>query len=260
MKNKHNPLLEMIIYIIVYILFFGFAFLLLMLILDTFNRPALVEGEGWVTVAGVIASSVLAYAALKQSHTANLINERLMKIEISRDQQALIPFVLIGDGSAGRLPQYQVLDPHKTLMIDIGGEPVQEESGNLMYYAMTIEYINTTDYPLRLHYESMISKDQTERWHHGVANNGMYGILMKPGESKKILFYGDKSKFANPNGYEMKLILENRFTERYIETVTLYIVGYTAGSKDSPNFVQLRSQNYHVEKVQQTCVFDSEKL
>lgn len=212
-----------------------------------------------ITVIGVAASTLLAIAALWQSHTANNINKRLMDLEVSRDRQSLTPFLLIGDGDAGLLPQHQVLNPHKTLMIHIGGEPFNTESGNLAYYALAIEYINTTDHPLRLHFESMIPNGQAERWRYGVANNGMYGILIKSGESKKILFYGDKSKFTNPDGYEMKLILENRFTDKYIETVTLYIMGYSAGRKNSPDFVQLRSQDYHVEKIQHTSVFDSNK-
>lgn len=53
MKNKRNPLLEIVIYIIVYILFFALGFLLLIFILNTFNRPFLVDGESMITVIGV---------------------------------------------------------------------------------------------------------------------------------------------------------------------------------------------------------------
>lgn len=260
MKNKHHPLVEIVIYIIVYILFFALGFLLLIFILNTFNRPFLVEGESMITVIGVAASTLLAIAALWQSHTANKINERLMDLEVSRDQQAVAPFVLIGDGKAGVLSETQAINSSKTIMIYIGGEPFQSESGHLMYYALVIDFMNTTDHPLRLHFESMVSQDHEVKWAHSVSGNGMYGTLIMPGASGKILFYGDQEKFKNPNGYNMKLILENRFTERYRETATIYIMGYKVDGKNSKNYVHLISQAYHVEKIQKTTVFSNNEL
>ena len=260
MKNKRNPLLEIVIYIIVYILFFAFGFLLLIFILNTFNRPFLVDGESMITVIGVAASTLLAIAALCQSCVANNINKRLMTLEAVRDQQAVAPFVLIGDGKAGVLSEAQTLNSSKTIMIYIGGDPFQSESGHLMYYALAIDFMNTTDHPLRLHFNSMKSQDHEVTWAHSVSGNGMYGTLIKPGASAKILFYGDPAKFKNPNGYNMELILENRFTERYKETATIYIMGYKADRKNSTNYVHLISQGYHVEKIQKTSVFGNPEL
>lgn len=249
MKKKHNSLLEIVIYLVAYILFFAFGFLLLIFILNTFKRPFLVEGESFITVVGVVASTLLAVVALRQSQIANHINTRLVDLESSRDLLELRPFVLISNGRAGMVQQHSILEPHQKLMIDIGGGPFEFEKGYLEYYGLNIEYINSTDYPLRLHFDSMVSKDKKDSWSNCVTNNGRYGITLKSGESAEILFYGDKSKFTNPSGYEMKLILENRFTDRYIETVTIYIMGYSAGRENSPDFVQLRSQNYCVEKI-----------
>jgi len=245
--KKCLPVLEIALYLILYVFCFGSAVLF---VCNLIGRPVIAKDESWVTVAGTIASSVLAYAALRQARVANKINERLTKIEEQRDEYSLRPFVMIGNGVAGKITESEaIVLARKHTVIYIGGEPQNVNTKDQAYCYLLVEFINTTDHYLRVRYKSAKSRRGGESWALSIPGGRSHVIPLAPGEKKEMLFYGGKDRFCYHDGYEMKLILENRYCEAYCERIVLYLMGYCEGDGKRMPHVHLISQNYEVERI-----------
>lgn len=247
--KKCLPVLEIALYLILYVFCFGSAVLF---VCNLIGRPVIAKDESWVTVAGTIASSVLAYAALRQARVANKINERLTKIEEQRDEYSLRPFVMIGNGTAGRITELQAINKvHQKTVIFVGGESQNDNKGHEWFCFLEVEFINTTDHYLRMGYHGVKPRRESgESWALCIPGGRSHVMPLAPGEKKVILFYGGKEKFCCPDGYEMELILENRYYQAYREEIVLYLMGYSEGNDSRMPHVHLISQNYKVEKIE----------
>ena len=223
------------------------AFLFVVQILFSIPAPC-----KWLDVAweagdfiSFVGTMVLGYVAISQTERANKMSERLMDIENNRYRLDIRPFVMITDWKAYELASEQLLFSPDKLYIQIG-----EYADGTLALGIGLLFQNTTDSYLSVEYSGACS--QKVKWANSAINQPNRKLRLSSGESREIVFYASSEYMTSLIGefITVKLIMENRFAERYQESFDLLITTLSKDCihKDGEWYCDVTAQNYQIGK------------
>lgn len=192
-----------------------------------------------------VGTMVLGYVAISQTERANKMSERLMDIENNRYKLDIRPFVMITDWKAYELASEQLLFNPDKLYIQIG-----EYTDGTAALGIGLLFQNTTDSFLSVEYSGACS--QKVKWANSAINQPNRKLRLSSGESREIVFYASSEYMTSLIGefITVKLIMENRFAERYQESFDLLITTLSKDCihKDGEWYCDVTAQNYQIGK------------
>lgn len=203
-----------------------------------------------ITFVGTIT---LGYVALRQSkmandmaEQANMVSKALMEIEQNRYKLELRPFFMVADWKAHLMDLVDIRFAPDKLYIQVG----HCEEGKAVL-CLSFLAINTTQSCISVEYSTAHCQNGTN-WLHATTNQHNEKITLRQGEEAEITFYA-KPEFFKQHIAEvinMEFVLENRFTERYLQTFDLMIMVLTDKCAHPTNqwFCSLTTQKYKVSQ------------
>lgn len=223
------------------------SFLIIVQILFSIPAPckwldAVWEAGDFISFVGTM---VLGYVAISQTERANKMSERLMDIENNRYKLDIRPFVMITDWKAYELASEQLLFNPDKLYIQIG-----EYADGIPALGIGLLLQNTTDSFLTVEYSGACS--QKVKWTNSTINQPNRKLRLSSGESSEIVFYASSEYMTSliSEFITVKLIMENRFADRYQESFDLLITTLTEACihKEGEWYCDVTAQNYQIGK------------
>ena len=186
----------------------------------------------------------MANQANSTPNQANEFSKALLKIEQSRYKLELRPFFMIANWKAYKMDLIAIqLLPDK-LYFQVGD---CEQSGEVL--CLSFVAINTTQSYISIEYKTAHCRNGTN-WMHATASQQNEKITLPQGASAEIVFYAKPEFFEQQtaNLISMEFYIENRFTERYLQTFDMMIMVLTERCTHAPGqwFCALNTQNYIV--------------
>lgn len=207
-------------------LIIGFAgFLLVTQIL--FCNPAPVKWLDAVWEAGDLISFVgtitLGIIAISQTEHESKVNDRLMQLEENRYKLEMRPFVIIDDWFVLEKDQFQILTHPDQIYISLfcNHDPTS--------LCIALALTNTTQSYVSVTYGGAKYVDSNKPISEGFSYTNIENkaVRLQAGESKNIVFYGDKKPLVeifNGKKIRFKFILQNRFGEHYREDIDVFSI------------------------------------
>lgn len=199
-----------------------------------------------------ISTFVLAIVAIMQTKKANDLSEHLMDLEENRYKLEIRPFVMISDWKVYRKDVFQIYMDETSLSIQVAD--VQETKKVLL--CIELFFQNTTgSFEQLTYWDCKLKKENITNVKSRISmvNQNNPGLQLQPGESKSIVFYAEEEFWKEQVGkwMTMELGFENRFAERYKETIDIMIAVLKPNDfgteSDKWHFV-LFTQNYRIGK------------
>ncbi|MBU3186539.1 hypothetical protein [Clostridium estertheticum] len=190
-----------------------------------------------------ISTALLGALALWQNVKANSINDRLSMLEKARFKLDLQPFVLLTNWKV-ELEEYATILEAQKIYIQIDGSKL----GN-GYSCLTLYFSNTSNsYVLLSYSNAKVYHNDTfiENLGNTLLNQQNENLFLESGATNEISLFCSKKKMASFLGKKIRLelILNNRFSERYKETIDIVVPVLDQESC----YVVLNPQNYQIQK------------
>lgn len=206
-------------------------FLLVVQVVYTIPAPCkwldAVWGAGdFISLVGTL---VLGFISMKQTKIANQMAEkanemsrRLMNIEDERYKLERRPFVMVTDWEAYILPFYQITANPDQLYIVIGDLEKVDKCSNL--WCLSLNFQNTTESFITVEYKG--GECSSFKLGKGTFNQNNRKLRLAAGKQEKIVFYATEVVMCDLVGKSVKweFYLENRFSERYLETFNMIVL------------------------------------
>lgn len=194
-----------------------------------------------LTFLGTIA---LSYMAVKASNKANELSQKVIDMEMNNYKLDLRPFVLVSDWDAFKISCEELIDNPTKKYIQIG----KYQSGDAV--GLAIKFTNTSNSCITVQYSTGISRNPELNWTNAAVNQTNLKMTLSPGESDEFVFYAMQDFMEKQVGQSIKLelILENRFSKRYKESVTIIIISLSNQVKTLPGqwYCHLFAQDYQI--------------
>ena len=171
---------------------------------------------------------------------ANEMSERVMKLEEEQFKMEIRPFFLVTDWEVCKAVPAEFEDKHRTIAYQVRAG--KDRTADRV--ALILELTNTTQSYEIVRYSNATSSSG-ERWGLCVNDRNSISLGVPAGESRKFCFYADESFFSDIEGKTIKFefILENRFDERYKESVDLVVVRFNWERKEC----NINPQGYKIQ-------------
>lgn len=199
----------------------------------------------FLTFIGTVALGAL---ALWQNKKANYINKRLSLLEKERFKLELQPFVLITNWGIKTEETLEVILSPKKLYIEIESKELKDKE----CLCLSIFLTNTSNAFTIVNYsEAEVYHNETfiENWSNATVNQPNTKLYLNSGESGEFVFYCSREKMKTFSGKKIKLelILENRFSNKYKETVDI-IIAVLSEHIDNSWYLYINPQNYQINR------------
>lgn len=196
---------------------------------------------------GFIGTVALGALALFQNKQANEINARLSSLEKERFKLELQPFVLVTNWKMEIVEVFDVIANPKKLSFQIE----QKQFENINCFCMSINFTNTSNTYALVNYISAVvyhNDNYIENWSNGATNQQNLKLYLQSGETGEIIFYCSKEKMLSFRGKKitLELLLENRFGDRYKQTIDIVIAQILETSNGW--YLYISPQNYQIRK------------
>ncbi|RAI84425.1 hypothetical protein DET54_1253 [Paenibacillus pabuli] len=194
---------------------------------------------------GFVGTSFLGYLALRQNIKANQINDRLSQLEKERFKLELQPFVVVTNWKIKLKRINEIIQNPKELFIEIGTIEDKEK----ICCCLSLNFTNTSNSFSIINYigaEVYKQNDYIEKWSNSTSNQPNSKLYLAGGETGEILFYCSREKMRTfqAKRISLELLLENRFSEKYIENFDVIIPQLDIDN----NYIHLVAQNYEISK------------
>lgn len=202
----------------------------------------------WGSFLAFMGTVALGSLALWQNKKSNDINGRLSKIEDEKFKLDMQPFVIINDWKTQFKDAWDVVLTPKKLYFNIGSEELKTAN----FLCLTIFLTNTSNsYSMVSYSKANVYNGDSSigTWSNVSSNLQNTKLYLKPSETGEIVFYAseDTMKSWLGNMVRLELTLENRFSERYKETVDIFI-NVLNKNNDNSWYTYLHIQNYTIDK------------
>lgn len=200
-----------------------------------------------------ITTGVLALYALFQTKQSNDIAQKyndmtkqLLDMEKSDYKLRIRPFITITGYDMKKYTQNDILNSEDKIFIE-----VENWDSISIINGITLTITNTTESFLTFQFDGAESINSGTSWRNsfcGKNNIQNMKISLMPGQSKEIVFIADDEFILNHNGKSVNLnfILENRFMNRYKETIKM-IFTHISNDVNQIN-AYLFFQDFHIYK------------
>lgn len=199
------------------------------------------------TLLSFIGTVALGALALFQNKQANEINQRLSSLEKERFKLELQPFVLVTNWKLEIEEVIDVIVKPKKLCFQIENKQFE----NLNCFCLSIIFTNTSNTYALVNYigATVYYNDKyIENWSNGSTNQQNSKLYLQSGETGEIIFYCSKEKMLSFRGKKiaLELLLENRFGDRYKQTIDIIIAQMLEISNEW--YLYISPQNYQIRK------------
>jgi len=200
------------------------------------------------SILAFLGTVALGALALWQNKKANDLSKRLIKLEEEKFKMEQQPFVMISDWSAQDRDRLEFIIKPDKLYFDIG----QGNADDSICTCLSIKLINTSKSFLMANYSIATVYDNDKEidiWRNGTSNIYNPKLYLDSGDSGEMVFYTSKEKLLKFRGrtINLELMLENRFGQRYKETVDIIITALNQYS-DKNWHISLVVQKYKIGK------------
>ncbi|EGW39075.1 hypothetical protein [Desulfosporosinus sp. OT] len=198
-----------------------------------------------LTFFGTVA---LGISSIVQSNRANEINSRLSQLEQERFKNDLQPFVIVSDWKLEATRLLEIIQAPQKLYIQVGIIKLEHNEVSL---CLSLFFTNTSNSFATVYYSNAkVYKKDTyiQDWYNSTSNQPNPNLYLKSGETGEIVFYCTEEEMVTFRGTNIKfgLILSNRFSENYKETLDIIIPHL--GKTHDAWYVTLNPQNYLIQK------------
>lgn len=195
-----------------------------------------------------VSTLILAVVAVMQTKKANQMSEHLMELEDNRYKLEVRPFVMISNWKAYTMKALDIYTKPQALSIQIGEVDESDE-----VVCMELFFQNTTDSFEQLSYWGCKATDDSFEWKYSASNQNNMKLQIQPNDSKSIVFYAREDWLRSQIGkwMKMELIFENRFADKYKETIDILITSLNLnnpGTEYEKWDFMLFAQNYRIGK------------
>jgi hypothetical protein len=202
-------------------------------------------------ILSALATIFLGFVTLALSNRANKINDGLLKIQKDQFQLETQPFIMITHWIASGKKFIEIVrNPNKIFLCL---DHIEENTVDVSCLSLFIT--NTTKSFLLANYTNgyFNNNGEVQFFALGAANQFNTKLLLNPGETKELVFYGNTGFFYDLQGHEVVFTfhLENRIAEKYREDVTTTIVMYSDPFEEGIDewYTMLSIENYSIQKV-----------
>jgi hypothetical protein len=217
--------------------------------------PTDITADGILGYSAAIISSIatifLGFITLGLSNRANKTNDNLLDVQKAQLMLETKPFIMftkwtsyaqdLGDAVINTDQHYICINELPKDEIDIS--------------CLSLQITNTTKSFLVAEYlDGYVLVDGIiHQFDYGVINHEIKKILLSPGESRELIFYGRFDFFYKLIGERLtfNFLLENHFGEKYSEQIQAIIISYPDSFEIEIDYTytSLAVQSYTVEKV-----------
>lgn len=202
-----------------------------------------------IGIISAVASVIVSIIAIKQTSQANAMSEKLMKLEESKYNLELRPFVLVSGWSAFGKKLCEIVNCRDKVYI------CAENTNADTISCLSITLTNTTQSFLTIQHKGAFDHDSKSFWENGGSLVSAKSAPLPAGESQEIIYYASDFFFNKAISHKIsfEFILKNRFSESYIESIDIILAYYPDAfvqgfSSDEPWDVSLIPQNYVISK------------
>ncbi|OPZ86874.1 MAG: hypothetical protein BWY74_03534 [Firmicutes bacterium ADurb.Bin419] len=193
-----------------------------------------------------VGTVVLGALALFQNIKANEINKRLTSLENERFKLELRPFVLVTSWKIEPAKVSEILSPKK-LYFQIENTELDGKE----CLCLSLFFTNTSNSVVLVNYtgaEVSSSGNVVDKWSCSTSNQQNTKLYLQNGETGEIGFYCSKDKMESFIGknIRLELTLENRFSEKYKETLDIIILQLL--KINDRWHLYISPQNYQIKK------------
>jgi len=196
-----------------------------------------------------LGTVVLGLSTIIQSHRANDINNRLSLLEEERFKRELQPFVIVSNWKLEETKLQMIIQSPQKLYIQIGD--IELYYGEVCL-CLSLFFTNTSNSFATVYYSEarVFEKNKhVANWKNSTSNQPNPKLYLKSGETGEFVFYCTPKEMKGFRGkkIELDLILDNRFCEKYKETLDIIIP--LLGEDSNGWYVSLSPQNYLINKL-----------
>ncbi len=199
------------------------------------------------SILAFIGTILLGLLAYSQNKKAEELNIRLTKLEEEKFKLEFQPFIMVCNWG---LEEREILDiiigPDK-LYFDIGGTQFDDTC-----LCLSIQFTNTSNTFLMASYSNASIYDNGKKidsWGNGTTNINNPKLYLESGGIGEMVFYALEDKFTILTGKRicLELTLENRYAQRYKETIEIIITSLNK-NKNGSCYISLVAQNYTINR------------
>lgn len=199
------------------------------------------------TILSFAGTVILGLVAWFLNVKANQLNKRLTNLEERRFTLETQPYAVITDWVLSLENTFDVVLSPKKLYFEIS--PVCSDWNSS---CLSLSFTNTSNTFISIHYSTakVYKNDKhIDTWCNGTVNQQKSMLFLNCGETREIVFYCKKEKMETFLGTKicLELILENRFSERYKESIDIIIPTMKDLDKEK-GYIHIHPQNYRIQK------------
>jgi len=196
-----------------------------------------------------LGTVVLGLSTIILSNRANEINNRLSLLEEERFKTELQPFVLVSNWKLEETKLQRIIQSPQKLYIQIGTIEIDYHEVCLclsLFFTNTSNSFATVYYSNAKIYQKGVHVND---WKNSTSNQPNPELYLKNGETGEIVFFCTVEEMESFRGgkIEFELILDNRFSEKYKETLDIIIP--QIGVDSNGWYISLSPQNYLIKKL-----------
>lgn len=194
----------------------------------------------------------LSKLSISQTETANEISEKLLELEVNRQNLDLRPSFVVTKWRAPIKNFESIVKNPDCLSVQVG------EYSNEVAWGIEMELLNISSGFESICFKEAYSKDGKKSWTFQMENMSTRKLELPSLEKAKIYFYADKSFWQNQvnESFIVEFFVRNRLDDPYNEKFELFIMDMTDEviHKENELYLYLEIQNYSVEKIEDKSV------
>lgn len=220
-----------------------------------------IVNQSWpIIISGVeaLGTIFLGIIALWQTKKANGLSARLTKIEENRDEMDRQPSVLLTHWGGVKTDFKSTVVNPDTLYYNISCG-LEKSGDDEEIQTLLLYFTNTSNsYTILRLYDVIVTDTSASnfgavisKWKWSLSNQQSASIAIAPGDTCKIGFWGEKKVFdlALSNRTSMRLHLENRYGQRYIESFDFILAVFSPNSGNESIFTTIVLGNYVIAPI-----------
>lgn len=189
-----------------------------------------------------IGTVFLGAITIWQTQKANITSQQLFELENFRLKTELQPFVFVSDWHIVQVPAGTFYDNPKKLYVRVGD---YENTGNSVGVSLT--FTNTSNGLVTLRFKDAFSTNNIQ-FKNIITNTPSPKLVLSIGDTGEIVFCASKNWWIKLSGQRItwKLILENRFAERYQEQFDTVCIFNNLDSNEVDNYCRIYPEKYSI--------------